>query len=382
MPLSLYIHYPFCRRRCPYCDFFKAVPKTGDSERFIRALLQEIELAASAYQWTKSPLSTVYFGGGTPSLLSPADILSILDRVREFWAIKTDAEITIEANPGGLTEPDLRQWVDAGINRLSIGGQSFSGRMLGLLYRDHAVADIQRAADVARKSGFVNISCDLIFGLPDETLEEWRADLEAVLALDVAHISLYNLEIHEDTPFHRWRESGRLPVVNADLEAEMYLLAAERLTAAGYEHYEISNFARPGFRSRHNCAYWNRTPYLGLGPSAHSFDGVRTRTHNVANLPQFFAVLDNGRLPIAEVQETGERERAEEWIALRLRLREGFTKQEATATLGFESTGQLWQRAKLLPDGQVKLTAERLAMTPRGWFAENSVLAFLLEGLD
>jgi oxygen-independent coproporphyrinogen-3 oxidase len=379
MPFNLYVHLPYCRRKCPYCDFFRIVPQKGDRERFVSALAQEIALAEKTHVWANGPALTTYFGGGTPSLHPPEEIHTLLNHVHRTWGIALDAEIALEANPSALSADFLCGWRECGVNRLSLGAQSFSPRKLALLYRDHTVEDIARSVENARAAGVFNISLDLIFGLPEETLEEWEGDLREAWSLNPEHVSLYNLEFHEGTPFYRWREAGRLKPLAEDLEADLYLTAHEFFTARGFEHYEISNFARPGFRSRHNLAYWESKPYLGLGPSAHSFDGQALRFHNVADMSRYLSSLGQGRLPIEKELHLSEKERAEEWIWLSLRRAEGIDFGDARASLGEAAAHRLWERAQGLPEVLRRVTPQNFHLTCAGWFREDSVLLWLFQ---
>jgi len=341
----------------------------------------EINFAHRQCQWADGPVRTVYFGGGTPSLHPPEEISAILDQIRLLWGLADNAEITLEANPASLSPVWLQGWRDAGVNRLSIGGQSFSARKLTMLFRDHEVHHICEAVESARKAGFSNISLDLIFGLPGETLEELKSDLANLRMLEPEHISLYNLEFHEGTPFHRWRESGRLLPLVEDLEADMYILIHDYLCNCNYDHYEISNFAKPGFRSIHNSAYWQSNPYLGLGPSAHSFDGKMLRFENIANMPAYFSALESGHLPIAKESHLSPQERCEEWLMLSLRLCEGVAYEDAASQFGERQVKALWKRAATLPSGLCNLSPQGLSLTPEGWFREDSVFLWLIEGL-
>lgn len=382
MPLHLYFHLPYCRRKCPYCDFFKRVPRTGERERFVQTLLREMQLAAQCYSTFTGPAKTAYFGGGTPSLHPPEEIAALLDRARRCWGIDESAEITLEANPGTLTAESLSGWRAAGVNRLSIGAQSFSERKLKLLYRDHTVREIHDAVTLGRAAGFFNLSLDLIFGLPEESFEEWKADLEAAAVLHPEHISLYNLEFHEGTPFARWRKEGKLVPLAEDTEADWYRFTHNFLVQRGYEHYEISNFAKPGFRSVHNSAYWEGKPYLGFGPSAHSFDGDRTRFFNKADLHAYFADIEEERLPIGGQQSSNDREQMEEWISLRLRRSDGIRLADAAQRWSEPIAQTLWERAARLPDSLRNLSDDHFSLTAEGWFRENSVLLFLFDGIE
>lgn len=373
---------PFCRRKCPYCDFYKLIPKRAQREEYVHLLIQEIQTAAERYRWIEPPVKTVYLGGGTPSLHPPSEIAELISKVNELWGITPGAEVTLEANPGTVKPESLRELKSAGINRLSLGIQSFSDRKLQVLFRDHTACESRECIEQAREAGFGNLSLDLIFGTPGETLEEFACDISELISNKPEHISLYNLEYHNRTVFGKWKKEGRITPLSEDLEADMYLSAHERLTEADCEHYEISNFALPGFRAVHNSAYWTGAPYLGLGPSAHSFDGKSTRIWNIADLKRYTELVRQGALPV-EGQETVERQgRIEEWITLRLRRVEGIERADADRMLGAGGADELWERAAKLPGNLIKLDEGRFCLTAGGWFRENSVLGWLMERIE
>ena len=229
MPFHLYLHMPYCRRKCPYCDFFKKVPHLGERQQFLTALLKEMKIAAENYSWPAGSPATIYFGGGTPSLHTSDEISALLSLVRETWGDFNGAEVTLETNPGTVNFATLQGFRAAGVNRLSIGAQSFAPRKLKMLYRDHTAEETRDCVQMARAAGVLNLSLDLIFGLPGETLEEWRQDIYHALSLEPEHVSLYNLEFHAGTPFDRWKNTGRLSPLDEDLEAEMYMMTHEIL---------------------------------------------------------------------------------------------------------------------------------------------------------
>jgi oxygen-independent coproporphyrinogen III oxidase len=269
-PFALYVHVPWCRHVCPYCDFnvyaSSSVPETDD----VRAYRGELDAWAARAEWSDRRPETVYLGGGTPSLLSPSAIDAVLDAARRL-GLREDAEVTLEANPGTLTTERLAGYRAAGVTRLSLGAQSFQPALLRTLGRDHTSDQTRAAMESARAAGFGNVSLDLIFGVPDQSLAAWEDDLARALALSPEHVSAYALTWEEGTPFHVWRARGRLVPVDDDLESAMIDAAAEHLGAAGFRRYEISSWARAGFESRHNTRYWDGTDYLGIGPGAHSF---------------------------------------------------------------------------------------------------------------
>ncbi len=353
----------------------------GDLRRFTGTLANEISYASKVTKWATGPVSTVYFGGGTPSLHSAEEIGQLLTFVRSHWSLEPDAEVTLETNPGTVGERELAALRDAGVNRLSLGCQSFSERKLALLYRDHDIAESIACVQSARNAGFENLSLDLIFGLPGETLEEWQSDLAQALELAPDHVSLYNLEYHEATVYGRWRRHGTLVPLGEDFEADLYLHTHEVMEANGFEHYEVSNFAKPGFRSRHNSSYWLGNPYLGLGPSAHSFDGKSLRFENVADVELWRKRIESGESTVSREWRLNERDKLEEWISLGLRRAEGIRYDTAESALGEKNARALWQRARELPEDSRELSVHNFRLTPRGWFKENSVLAFLYEVL-
>jgi oxygen-independent coproporphyrinogen-3 oxidase len=382
MNFGIYLHLPFCRRRCPYCDFYKKVPRQGELESFPDFLEKELEGRAVATPFSGLEARSIYFGGGTPSLHSPEQVRQIIGVVQRLWRVSDNAEVTLEANPGTVGLGELRDLKASGVNRLSLGLQSFSQRKLRQLYRDHESWQCLESFRLAREAGFDNISVDLIFGVPAETLKEWQDDLKQALRLEPEHISLYNLEYHPDTPFFRWREKGLIVPLDEEIELEMYLSAHEKLANAGYEHYEISNFARPGFRSRHNELYWTGGAYLGAGPSAHSYDGERERT---ANHPDLYAwqqaVLSDGGIA-KEREHLTHAQSLLEWLALNLRRVEGVTYEYSLSRLGKERTDALWQMGSQIKRDLLDFSARRLALTPQGWFSENEIVVKLYKAFD
>jgi oxygen-independent coproporphyrinogen-3 oxidase len=272
---SLYFHIPFCVHRCAYCDFNTYAGQSEKIPGYVEALESEVrEVAGSAGQ--RLPAHTIFFGGGTPSLLSPLQFRSILRTIRQSFTISEDAEISLEANPGTLDLKSLQGLYRLGFNRISLGVQSAHPQELHQLERIHDYFDVIEAVRWARQAGFRNLNLDLIYGLPEQTLERWKSSLELVLGLHPEHLSLYALTIESGTPFGLWEQRGKLPIPDPDLAADMYEWAGDRLKGAGYEQYEISNWAKPSFQCRHNLQYWRGKPYLGFGAGAHGFAaGVR-----------------------------------------------------------------------------------------------------------
>jgi len=309
--VSLYLHIPFCHTRCHYCDFNTYAGILPLREPYVRALLSEIALAGrlALLPYGKVRRSrTIFFGGGTPSLLSVSQITRMLDACYSNFAVDQGAEITLEANPGTLNQEQLTGLRAAGINRLSMGAQSFDAELLKTLGRIHSPKDITQAVYYARAAGFHSINIDFMFGLPGQTMRHWRETLDRALDLHPEHLSLYSLIVEEGTPFYTWAHEGRIVPGDEDLCADMYEYADERLLAAGYENYEISNWSLPGHQSRHNLTYWQNLPYLGMGAGAYSSFAGR-RFSDVRDPLEYMRLLDAGQWPEAE-SETVERTQA------------------------------------------------------------------------
>jgi oxygen-independent coproporphyrinogen-3 oxidase len=379
--LSLYLHIPFCRHRCSYCDF-NTYTSLGDlKSAYAAALCREIEQVGAMREGEKRPVHTIFFGGGTPSLMPAADIEQILETVRQAFALAPLAEISMEANPGTVDEAYLTAVKAAGINRLSFGVQSAVASELALLEREHDFATVEEAVRTARAVGLENFNLDLIYGLPGQILATWEKSLQAVLALRPSHISCYCLTIEPGTPMQRWLQDGRILAPDPDLAADQYELACEVLASSGYNHYEISNWALPGHECQHNLTYWRNQPYLGLGAGAHGFAGgyryaivkqprtyIRRLTHEQArHYPLSAAVADYHAVDRAEGM-------ADSVITQLRLLEEGLDLAAFRATFGqsldeaFQGTvtqlqeyGLLWER-----EG-------RLLLTKKGWFLSNQV---------
>jgi oxygen-independent coproporphyrinogen-3 oxidase len=317
---GLYIHIPFCHARCGYCDF---VTFTGQEDRigdYVEALCREIELYAQIYPALSVP--TLFFGGGTPSLLEPHHVERVLRAVHTSFTLKTDAEITMEANPESVTAAKTRGWKAAGVNRLSIGLQAFDDRLLRAMGRLHTVEEFLNAYEVVRAADFDNVNVDLIYGFPEQSLADWQKTLAETVRLMPEHMSLYALKVEEHTPFHR-----QGVIVDDDRQADMYAWARTFLKENGYPQYEISNFARPGRACRHNLIYWRQEDYLGLGVGA--VGCVKdARWENHKNLLAYTNDVSAGRLPHASIENLDEKTRRFERLMLGLRLREGIVWEE------------------------------------------------------
>ncbi len=378
--LSVYLHIPFCRRKCLYCDFY-SVETVGLVGAFLNALSREIAGAAAGR--TGEEVSTVYFGGGTPSLLAPEQIGGILGNLRRRWPIREDAEITLEANPGTLSDETLHGLRRVGVNRLSLGVQSFHDPLLRSLGRIHDRAEALRAVEMARAAGFTNVSLDLIHAVPDETVAQWEEDLHTAIGLAPQHISAYSLTIERHTPLGRMVTAGEVRPAPTDLEAAMLERTMELLARAGYEHYEVSNYARPGFRCRHNLAYWSHRDYLGFGPSAHSFRleqpwELAHRWWNVADLDTYCARLAAGLSPAESEEQLKSKELLEEQVLLGLRcggLDLGRLAGDFGVDLAERCGGVLRQLAQ---EHLASFTGGVLRLTPKGFVVCDEIAGRLL----
>lgn len=358
----LYVHVPFCARRCSYCDFSIAVRRNVPVDEYLEAL--SLELASHTGELS---LDTLYLGGGTPSTLAGPGIARLIDLVRTRAEFSPDAEITIEANPDDVTREAAQAWRAAGVNRVSLGGQSFDPTVLAWMHRTHDAAQLPRAISVLRAAGIDDVSLDLIFALPSALNRDWPADVERALALAPTHVSLYGLTIEPHTPLGRWHSRGRIAEADEDAYEREFLHAHDALTAAGYDHYEVSNFARPGRRARHNSAYWRGVPYAAVGPSAHRFDGT-TRSWNVAPYAEWRDRLGRGESPLGGSEALSQANRAAERVYLGLRTTAGLESSDAELSLA-----RPWVDA-----GWATLRSPRtIVLTPLGWLRLDALAASL-----
>lgn len=311
---GIYVHIPFCRSRCIYCDFYSQT-SLSLRQRYIDAVCLEMEMRQNV-----SPISTIYLGGGTPSQLTFAQLEQLFIYINKVYGNHAE-EVTIEVNPDDVSPEFAECLSQLPVNRVSMGAQTFSDSRLRFLHRRHMATQVPQAVQRLRDAGIRNISVDLMYGFPDETLDDWKADIDAALLLDVEHLSAYALQYEEGTPLYRMLERGDVSEADEELSRCMYYLLIDRLVEAGYEHYEISNFAKKGFRSRHNSSYWNQTPYIGLGAAAHSFDG-KCRQWNVADIMQYMEGMEKGE-PVVEREELTPDNRYNEIVMTALRTCEG-----------------------------------------------------------
>lgn len=398
--IALYVHIPFCETKCPYCDFntYAAIEPLMPS--YADALRAEIalwgRLAAVGGAGDARRVSSVFFGGGTPSYVPAEQIEGVMAAIRAAFNLLPDAEVTLEANPGDFTPAKLAAYLDCGVNRLSIGVQSFDDGLLATLGRRHSADAAADAYRMAADAGFGNISIDLMYGLPYQRIEQWRRTLDMALELAPPHLSMYCLTLEGGTPMERWVADGRMPEPDADLAADMYVLAQDEMRRAGYRHYEISNWALPGMRSRHNLAYWRNLPYLGVGPGAHSYLWGR-RFANIRS-PREYARLMRGDVAPAHdaspdaiiraalVVDVDEVERIEPPLEMAETLMMGLRLDEGVSVSGFKERFGATP-AQRYPDAIAELTAQglldarngALMLTARGWMMANAVVSRFFE---
>ena len=369
-PAGLYLHVPFCRRKCAYCDFYSlADPADATLDAYLAAVERELRLAT-----LPGPIQTVFLGGGTPTVL-PAPLLSrLLLAIAGTVDMSAVTEFSVEANPGAVDAPRAAVLRAHGVNRLSLGVQSFQPATLRTLGRIHGPDEVHQAVQLFRRLGFANLSLDLIFAVPGQTLADWLADLDAALSLAPEHLSVYGLAIEPATPLGRRVRQGTLVPPADELYVEMLTAARRRLLAGGYEHYEISNYARPGFRCRHNVGYWRNLPYLGLGPAASSFVAGRRWT-NVRDLDEYIARLSRGQSPAEEVEELAPEARARELAMLNLRMTDGIILREFQAQTGFDALCLFDQAIRThRAAGLLEVTADAVRLTPQALPIADSVL--------
>lgn len=357
-PRHIYVHVPFCRRRCSYCDFAIAVRRDVPVEHFTNAVMREIAVR----QGDDGPhdIDTLYLGGGTPSSLGGAGVARLVERLRARFRFGDDAEITLEANPDDVSAESAAAWRDAGINRFSIGAQSFADRTLAWMHRTHDSSQIERAVDAARSAGIDNLSLDLIFALPTLLGRDWRNDLRRALALEPAHLSLYGLTVEPATPLARWRDRREMHEATDEVYEREFLLAHDTLAENGFEHYEVSNYGRPGRRARHNSSYWQHVPYDGFGPSAHSFDG-RERRWNVREFADWSGRVTEGGDPVGGTEVLTQESLETERIYLGLRTNQGVELDPST----LEADGAMLDRWASM--GWALRSENRIRLTPQGW---------------
>ena len=371
---GIYLHIPFCKRRCIYCDFFSTT-KNDKKNTYVQALSKELELRKDYLDG--EIIDTIYFGGGTPSQLEEKDFIQLFETIYKIYTINPKAEITIEANPDDLTPQYIAMLRTLPFNRLSMGIQTFKEDTLRLLHRRHTAAQAQQAYQRCREAGFQNISIDLMYGLPGETLEDWQEDLQTALQMHPEHISAYHLIYEEGTPLWNLKEAHQVEETDEDLSVSLFKELIHTLKSNGYEHYEISNFCRPGFHSRHNSSYWTGKKYLGCGPSAHSYDGT-SRQWNVASLSQYIQGIQKGT-PYQEKEELDLYTRYNDFIITRLRTVYGIPTHILKETFGETLFDYCMRMASPhLKQGFLTLDNHVMKLTEKGIFISDGIMSDLL----
>jgi oxygen-independent coproporphyrinogen-3 oxidase len=373
MITSLYIHIPFCIRKCAYCDFYSIPFSAEHAAAYTDALCSEIALR----EGMAKELRTIYIGGGTPTLLAEDEVARILEKVHAAFSVHHDAEITIEANPGTVSERKLYHMRSAGINRISIGGQSFHDHELKLLGRRHTAQDITDAVHAARKAGFDNLSLDLIYGIPGQTRAAWKRTLLSAVSLAPEHLSTYELTPERNTPLYDRIERNDVVLLPEEEITEMYYESLALLKEHGYVHYEISNVALPGRACRHNLNYWKRGTYLGIGAAAHSFLNGK-RTANVSSIEHYLTALKENSLPVGEETVLSEEDALKEHIFLGLRMSEGL---DLRLVRGAEKISNSKAVEELTRHGLIELNEHRLRLTRKGLVLSSEVMVRLLQSL-
>jgi len=375
MAIGLYIHVPFCLRKCNYCDFVSYTYKREDERAYLEALAIEMKLYSGCFSPEAKEISSVYLGGGTPTCLSAGGLALLLKNCRRYFTILPGVEISVEANPGTVDVQKLFVLRENGVDRLSIGVQACQQHLLRILGRMHNYAQARNTIDMAKEAGFGNISIDLIFDLPEQTLEDWDTCLRQVLVLNPAHISTYGLQLEEGTPLFREVRSGKLKPCAEETGLAMYEHTMNVLSQAGFVHYEISNFSLPGFQCRHNLRYWHNLPYLGLGPAAHSFLGD-CRFSNEIILDKYVSRLRKRELPVKEREKLARKTIMSETVFLGLRLREGLDLDAFAGRFG-QKVEEIYsgQIERLLELNLLEMGNGHLRLTPKGLLVANYVFA-------
>ena len=381
MPAGIYIHFPFCLKKCLYCDFDSSASSKLKPRDYLALLLREMELRQASLAEPVSA-ATLYLGGGTPSLMEPELVGSLIEAVARRFALRPDAEVTLEANPGTITPEKLAGYLAAGVNRLSLGIQSFEDRLLARLGRVHTAKEALLAFEAARRAGFDNLNIDLMHSLPGQSLTQWRTALRRAIALSPEHVSAYALSVEQGTPFARQLAAGELALPGEELAAQMFEATGELLGEAGYGHYEISNFARPGRASRHNSAYWSRRSYLGFGAGAHSLwnrDGLGRRWKNAADLECYRQSVAGGAIPEQDAEELTLEEAVSESFFLGLRMLEGLDLARLEELYGRAAlTRPLAEAARLEASGALLREGSRIRLAPGMVILANSVFSRFL----
>lgn len=371
----IYIHVPFCASRCIYCDFYSTTLSSAVREEYVEAACRELNNRTSHISTTN--IHSIYFGGGTPSLLSVKEIQTLLECIRQNYNVLPQAEVTMECNPDDITPPFVRYIKDLGVNRVSLGVQSFDNDILQLLNRRHNAQEAENAVRTLCQNGINNISIDLIYGLPRQNLRSFKRDLETAFTLPIKHLSAYALSVEKDTPLAHRIDEKKLTIPSEETFAEEYALLMTEAKTHGFEHYEISNFARPGFASLHNSSYWNGTPYLGIGPGAHSFDGDNRR-FNLPDIRSYIKQSKKGLFP-HETERLKDYERYNELVFTSLRTSKGLSLSKVEQRFGKKAFEYLQNNA--LPhvkNGRLRTDNGHLTIVPDAIIVSDTIISDLM----
>ena len=368
---GIYIHIPFCKSRCVYCDFYSTT-SLALSQRYVDAVCKEMENRAKTYDG--KVVETVYLGGGTPSQLPEGLLRQLFSNLYESFDVLPEAEVTIECNPDDVTEEFACMIASLPVNRVSMGAQTFSQERLRFLRRRHTAEQVTEAVSRLRRAGIRNISVDLMYGFPNETMTEWEHDIQQAIALDVEHLSAYALQYEEGTPLYTMLERGEVEEVDEELSRQMYYRLMDALKEAGFEHYEISNWGKPGLHSRHNSSYWNKTPYIGLGAAAHSFDG-QNRQWNVADIRQYMEGIEKGE-PCVEYEILTPDNHYNEIVMTALRTSMGLSLDKLSAPYADYC---MRQAKRFIDDGLLMKNHQYLRLTREGLFVSDMIMAELMK---
>ena len=378
-PFSLYIHIPYCVSKCPYCDFNShVVPKIPERE-YTAALLKELDSYALSDDWQGRPLKSIFFGGGTPSTFSPASIGKILEKAAALFSLEKDVEITLEANPGTVDSANFSGYRSCGVNRISLGAQSFQPHLLKFLGRVHTAEESREALRIVQQAGFDNFNLDLIYASPGQSLSDLKGDLDEALSFYPPHLSAYNLTIEEGTPFHREYQQGRIRSLPEETEIAMAEVIEERLARDRLERYEISNYARPGRHSRHNVNYWQLGDYLGIGAGAHSYKRTANngawglRWHNEKNPGRYMEMIERGGQAVVGEEKSDPKKAAGEFMFLGLRMIRGISLAEFSSRFGKSPPESYPQINDWIKEGLMERKSDHLRLTRRGLMLANSI---------
>lgn len=375
---GLYIHVPFCHQRCHFCAFYLEIHHPRAAAEFVDSLLTELRLYADSSPFDHSPLGSIYFGGGTPTTLSPDQLAQILSAAKDAFGLASDGEVTVEAHPGSVTPASLRQLRRGGFTRISFGAESMNQTELDRVGRPGSPFNTKEVIVAACDAGFENINLDLMYGLPGQTLHSWNTSLHEIIALSPSHLSCYALTVEDGTSLQAAIRRGLVPAPDEALQNEMDAVAESTLTRSGYVRYEISNYARPGFASRHNRLHWTAGRYLGLGPSAQSYVGNR-RFGNVSNLAAYNSLLRNGQLPVSETEELSHAHETCERLIFGLRLTDGVALDES-GVLSYRGLARTVD--ELIEDNFLEREGSLVRLTARGRRYADTVAVALLASLE